>query len=137
MINLKKIFQSLNITALLLQLVKPFAQKSPDELSIVSNWCFADKSRFDCFSEQTSLLPNKLSIDEQRETVSEDSNLIFDDKSQIYSTFFWLSHWAMRQGLHPICSQMNYQMQANLRHFERFFLAVFAINLMNHVIQSI
>ena len=113
--------------------MKPFAQKSPDELSIVSNWCFADKSRFDCFSEQTSLLPNKLSIDEQRERVSEDSNLIFDDKSQIYSTFFWLSHWAMRQGLHPICSQMNYQMQANLRHFERFF-AVISINLMNHVI---
>ena len=108
--------QSLNITCLLLQLVKPFAGKEPDELQIVSNWCFGDARRFACFSEQSTLQPG---ADRNVADVVDKCDAIFDEKEQIYSTFFWLTHWAMRQGLHPITSQMNYQMQHMLAQLQK------------------
>jgi hypothetical protein len=86
--------QSLNITSLLLQLTKPFCNKEISDLNIQEKWCFMDKQRFDNFAEQTTLQPL------ENRTLEENGskNSIFEEKQEVYSTLFWLTHWAMRQG---------------------------------------
>ena len=96
--------QSLNVTSLLLQLVKPFCSKEMEELKIVPNWCFGDKRRFLSFAEQTTLQPlENRNLDEITKANlekygKENIDAIFDDKENVYSTLFWMTHWAMRQG---------------------------------------
>jgi len=111
-----KFAQSLSITSLLLQAVKGFGKKGLDELAISPIWCFADQMRFDLFSNQTTLQPV-----ESRKLRAGAPNVqehIFDDKSASYGTLFWLLHWSMRQSLHPVISQFNFQMQHLMRQLQ-------------------
>lgn len=116
--------QSLNITSLLLQLVKPFGGKEPSELNIVPDWCFGDKKRFASFAEQSTLQPasNRSVDDVTRRNVerygTENVNAIFDDKEQVYSTLFWLTNWSMRQGKSIFC-------HPNFYHFKFFVILNF------------